>query len=148
MNHPESTNSPDERELDEFWDCLKQIEPPLETRIASRDAVASELAQASKRRRRQGVPFWWRTMEIPWPVVAATIAILVGLSASHIRLNAVSNEGTHQDYASVEDALESPVRETASDPDTKRPASRQSMTYLCGIGTLRTETKYFPEELE
>lgn len=146
MNQHDAISHPDERDFNELWESLKQLTPPLEMRIANREAVAIELSQALRARRTRRA-FWRRTIELPWPIVAATIAILFGLSASVVRLNGLSNERTIHVHANPKNAS-APSNATPSDDGIARRASRHSMTYLCGIGTLRTEVQICPEENE
>jgi hypothetical protein len=147
MNQRDAASDFDERELRELLKSLKQLSPPLETRIANREAVGTELARALRRRRGQGMPIWWRTMELPWPLVAAMIAVLLGLSAYVVHLSSVANEFPHQVNSKIHEPFERP-RTGVTEVDTDRLVSTHSMTYLCGIGTLRTEIKYSPEETQ
>ncbi len=149
MKPDDGASRPDERdELDELWDGLKQMDPPLETRVAIRASVVRELARVSSQGSESSVPFLWRSVAIPWPVVAAAIALLLGLSASHFQGMAVTNQVNHHEDAKHEVALEvaNPKR-PAREPST-RLVTRQTMTYLCGIGTLHTETTHLPQEVD
>lgn len=147
MNQRDAASDFDERELRELLKSMKQLSSPLETRIANRDVVGTELARALRRRQVQGMPIWRRTLELPWPLVAATIAVLIGLSVYVVRLSSVPNEFTHQVDLKTNEPFEE-ARPIGVEVGTDRLVSTHSMTYLCGIGTLRTEIKFSPEETE
>lgn len=149
MNDHPSDRDPGYQTIEQLLSHLKQVEPPLESRVANRAAVAAEITRITARRREQVLPFWLRPVAIPWPVAATVLATLVTLSLMSFRsgrqvlpVAAPSTIG-QEDGESVDPLIPHEVT-----PFTKTPtlAYYETTTYLCGIGQLRSEAKYLLEE--
>lgn len=69
----------DDPEFDELIAPLKRLEPPLETRVANRVAVAAELRALGNANRQRRLPWWRRSISIPLPI-AASVALLAAFA--------------------------------------------------------------------
>jgi len=139
-NHDALPESDDDRTLHEALSRLRQLEPPPETRIANRAAVAAALDAWHAARRQHQLPWWRRSIAVPVPV-AASVAVVAALAlASSFR------GGAEQLPPQVgEPDKQSSIVERA-------PRSRAELkyyeteTYLCGIGRVSSESHYSLEE--
>lgn len=146
MKEPDSARDPSDV-VDKMLARLKRVEPPLETRVASREAVAAELARLAERRRVRGLPCWQRTIAVPWPVVAATIVVFVTLSILSFRSSHSPTEMTRTDLPTNREERAQP-KEDRIRIVSEMTTEYYESTYLCGIGPLRSETRYLLEEHE
>ena len=146
MNDPESPSGPSDM-VDTVWASLRRIEPPLETRVASRKAVAAELVRIAERRRVGRLPFWQRTVAVPWPAAGATMAVLVTLSILSFRSGVGPLDMSRSDLPKDREQTEQP-REDRIRIVSEMTTEYHESTYLCGIGPLRSETRYLFEKHE
>ena len=145
---PESGDDP---LLEEIYSHLKRLEPPLETRVANRVAVAAELGRLLDASRKQRLPWWRRSISIPVPLAASLLALAA------LVLPSIYREGREQPAMHV-DAPVQPEKGAAdrrieNPGKAKRtPAGQVVMkyyeteTYLCGVGRVSSETRYFIKE--
>ncbi len=141
----------DETALNEQLARLKQLQPPLETRVANHIAVAQALAELKRMPHQCQLPWWRRSISLPVPV-AASVALLAAMSLAssfrnwpeesrihasapqHAGQNNAGNRGEHLTVAK----------------HAPRPAAElryyETETYLCGVGRLSSETGYFYKE--
>lgn len=137
----ESLREPgDDPILDEVLSHLKRLEPPLETRVANRLAVAAALGELSAVKQRSQLPWWRRSIAVPVPV-AASVLLLTTLAVS---ANFRGGREQLPLQVSEQDKQSSIVR--------RAPRSREVLkfyeteTYLCGIGRVSSESHYSLEE--
>ena len=140
MNDPHGKN---EEYVDSLFDRLKEIKPPLETRISNRKVVAKELSARATTGDTDSIPStirtpWWkRSISIPVPVLAASIALMLLLAGFSLRsretVTAV-DQGTIESNEKVADSKHSP------------PTYRESSVYLCGVGPVQLKSSYRFEE--
>lgn len=150
-------NDGDDEEIDELFGRIKQIGPPLEARMANREAVAAELEKLKHNEPVKVVPLWRRSVAIPAPVLAASIVLLVYLatiSSKNVSTTTVGLVDQTVDneilVSPLNDGVENVAMELAV-PKRVLSASvqvehRGSTVYLCGIGPIRTESRSFVEE--
>ena len=137
----------DDALLDEALSRLKRLEPPLETRIANRMAVAAELGSLSTVNRQRVLPWWRRSISVPVPV-AASLAVLAAFALA-------SSFRPWQERPPVYVAAPVQPAEGAADARGEKPTIAQrapdaqaelkyyeTETYLCGIGRLKSESGY------
>jgi hypothetical protein len=141
----------DDSMLGEMFSHLKRLEPPMETRIANRRAVAAELGALVAASEKRHVPWWRRTISIPVPV-AACLAVLAALALtssfrgekepSPVRMAAPdqpAERAIHAPRAKTEVAKHTPDAQPVLE-------YRATETYLCGIGRVNWESGYFIKE--
>jgi hypothetical protein len=141
----------DDPTLDEAISLLKRLEPPLETRIANRMAVAAELSSLSGLNRQRHLPWWRRSVSIPVPFAAS----LVVLAAFSLQLGVRS---WHKQLAKRVTApvqlTEGPSPSRSYKTEIVRPVRDvhsvlkyyETETYLCGIGRVNSESFYSIKE--
>jgi hypothetical protein len=138
----------DERMLEELLSPVKRVEPSLETRIGIRAAVAAELSRLTASHRNRSIPWWRRTIAVPWPIAVGVAALLLVVSALQFRAPPASvpstvdapppaqpaerETGMPHDHTGV--AMHTPE----SSPELEYYATE---TYLCGIGRLSSKSK-------
>lgn len=149
MNHLPGSDSPagDEfdgeiaRRLREFRD----LSPPAAAQRANRDAVARELSRLRVLPDERTLPWWRRRVAIPLPLVALAavfvIAVSVWTSVASMRRVPEAVAGAPSRGTGARAA--SGITEEASLP-TARPVLEyyEVDTYLCGVGTIRSESGY------
>src|SRR5689334_4244864 len=82
----ESLPEPDDDTLlEEMLSNLKRLEPPLETRIANRQAVSAALSAFEAVKRPRELPWWRRSVSIPVPFAAALGLLLAAMLYSSLR---------------------------------------------------------------
>lgn len=133
MNEPEdSMSSPNDEALDEMLGALKRLEPPLEARLANREAVANELQNLLAARCNRSLPWRRRWVSFPAPIAASFLALAAWGALSLVL-------GIFVGPVPLAPANSSPQR-AAERPAV--PEHYQTETYLCGIGRVRTESGY------
>lgn len=137
-NHTSPPEPGDDPILDEALSHLKRLQPPLESRIANRMAVATALDELNAVKQQRPLPWWRRSIAVPVPV-AASVAVLSAIAfASSFR------GGPAQLHVS-ERVSQSPIAQRA-------PRSRAELkfyeteTYLCGVGRVSSESHYSFQE--
>lgn len=148
MSDRHSDRDLNDQTIEQILSRLKQLEPPLESRVANREAVAAELARMTEKRRERALPFWRRTVSVPWPVAAAVLAMLVALSllplrSSHNVQPVASTPAVDRNDPESVQRIENKVKPASKTPTL---AYYETTTYMCGIGPLRSEAKYIFEE--
>jgi hypothetical protein len=139
-----------ERPLEEAFAVLRRLEPPLESRIANRRAVAAALGELSIVN--PAAKSWWRrSVPVPVPLAAAIGLLMAVLLYSSFRPG-------REPAKDVVTASSRSVTETKAEPSVAPPAARskaeslakwkhyQSEVYLCGVGQLSSEAYYGVEE--
>ena len=131
--------------LEEMLASLKRLEPPLESRIANRMAIAAELSSLRMGNRPRYLPWWRRSISIPAPIAACLLVLGAYL------LQARFHGG--QQRLPVDFAAPMLPVERAADVQAvtaKHPSDAHAKleyfateTYLCGIGRLKSESGYF-----
>ena len=153
MNHShDSFSEPDDEPmLKEMLSHLRSLEPPLETRIANRMAIAAELS-ASCSDAKPRLPWWRRSISIPTPV-AASLLVLMGIAlASSVRgrigPSSIQVAAPAQFVKSSGDVRDKKAEVTATHTPHPTVASNYYVaeTYLCGIGRVSSESYYFIKE--
>ena len=149
MNDRHSDRELDDQTIEQLLSRLKQLEPPLESRVANRAAVAAEITRMTEQCRERTLPFWRRTVVIPWPVAAAVLAMLVTLSLMSFRSDrhvppvAGTSAVGQEEGEAVDQRIQNEVTPVSRTPTL---AYHTTTTYLCGIGQLRSDAKYILEE--
>jgi hypothetical protein len=139
-NHESLPEPGDEPILDEALSHLKRLQPPLESRIANRAAVATALDELNAVKQRSQLPWWRRSIAVPVPV-AASVLLLTTLAVS-----ANFRGGREQLPLQVSE------QDKQSSIAQRVPRSRAELkyyeteTYLCGIGRVSSESHYSLEE--
>jgi hypothetical protein len=142
---------PGDDALLEMLSRLQRLEPPLETRIANRMAVAAELASLGVLNRKRHVPWWRRCVSVPVPI-AASLAVLAALVlASSFRSwqeqAAVQVAAPHQPARGAADVPRQKTAIAKRTPDTRTESKYYATeTYLCGIGRVNSESHYLVKE--
>ena len=152
-------NDPRDSKMDELFSRLRQIEPPIETKFANREAVAAELEKLAAVDPAKPIAFWKRSVSIPIPVVAASALLMLTFAAFSLRTDGQPAKIVDRDDQTVNDDVANPSNDGEKNGDTEslrqpqRPESssaqlayHESSVYLCGIGPLRTESRYVFEE--
>ena len=137
MKHHEFSEDevPDDQPSLPELDCLREIQAPQETQLAIRTAIGERsMDQASRRDR------WWsQTICVPVPVVIACGLLIAALPIINISPNAEPIQTTQTTTVPT-----TPPPELVSERVVVASAS-----YLCGVGTLQSETALiYPEEME
>jgi len=79
--------------LEEAISRLKRVEPPLETRIANRQAVAAALESLGTVNRQRELPWWQRSVAVPVPLaIAIGMLMAVLVAASFYRSGGLAKE--------------------------------------------------------
>jgi hypothetical protein len=141
----------DDPMLEEILSLLKRLEPPLETRLANRRAVAAELGALLAVNQKRHVPWWRRSISIPVPA-AACLAVLAALALT-------SSFRGGQGQSPVRMAAPDQPAERATDAPREKAAIAKhapdaqpvleyyaTETYLCGIGRVNWESGYSIKE--
>jgi hypothetical protein len=145
MNESNQTGpEADDELLRKLLGPLRQLEPPLEARLASRLAVADELRQrvnVSPQR-----PWWRRSISVPVPVIAAGLVLAALLIWNDLR----EPEPTSARIA-AEGHTDRKPRTSAPAPDARsapphRAAYYAKEIYVCGVGRVNSEVHYFQGE--
>jgi hypothetical protein len=148
--HDDSGDDPrDDAIFEEAFSHLKRIEPPLETRIGNRMAVAAELGSLAAANRQHRSPWLRRSISIPVPIAAGLLAVLAGL-VLQLGIRG-GREPSRMPIAAQDQPVEHAagvLREKApiaTSPSDSRPVLefRETETYLCGVGRLSTVSGYF-----
>jgi hypothetical protein len=137
--------------LDEALSQLKRLQPPLESRIANRMAVASALDELNAMKQRRQLPWWRRTIAVPVPVAACLLVLTTLAVAANFR--GESGQSPMHTNAPENPAMSDPgARDKQSALARRSPTARAELkfyeteTYLCGIGRISSESHYFIEE--
>jgi len=151
MNDPNnfSPQPVEDSELEGLLSPLKGLEPPLEGRVANRQAIAAALSAEDRwaepiARQTSRQPWWRRTVAVPVPL-AIGLAVLMMLSLfSSIqgwRPRPVKAPVDERDIAanSMNDKKATPKTIVSSSATVR---FSESETYLCGIGRISGETTY------
>jgi hypothetical protein len=152
-SHDRRPEDDDEQMLEEVLAHVKNVEPSLEARTSIRAAVAAELCRVTTSHRNRPLPWWRRTIPVPWPIAVSVAGLLLVVSASHYRTAPASVPST-VDVASrarsAERATDTRHDHTGVAMHTPDKSSEleyyATETYLCGIGRLSSESKSFIRE--
>jgi hypothetical protein len=150
-DHHNSPPEPgDDPVLDEAFSHLKRLEPPLETRIANRVAVATALGALDTLRRQRPLPWWRRSISVPIPIAASLAALVAFVLVSGIR--DWQERPMHADAPKQVAKSDAGLRDKQSSISKHTQNARAELkyyeteTYLCGIGRVSSESHYFIEE--
>jgi hypothetical protein len=141
----------DDPALEALLSRVRAIEPPLAARIKSRLAVTEALESLANVTRRSGLPWWRRSVSVPLPVAACFLLVCALGVASRFRgddgTSPVQTSMHDQRAQAAHDASGERAAVTATQFDA-RPVLvyRESATYLCGIGQLKSTHGYFFKE--
>jgi hypothetical protein len=122
----------DDPVLQDMLAPLKHLEPPLEARIANRQAVSAALASLPAVNPKRHWPWWRRSISVPVPIAAALVLIMAAALFSNLRSPPAKHSiGAHAAAGTF----------PKSAPDI-RPAAKfyETETYLCGVGRLSSES--------
>ena len=143
----------DDRSLEEFLSHVKRVEPPLESRVEIRTAVAVELCRLATGNRSRPLAWWRRTVAVPVPLALSLAALL--LTTSVLQWN--SRRGSVPPSVDAASAARRAGR-VGDMPHEHAPVARHALnlppaveyyeteTYLCGIGRLSSQTMYLIKE--
>ena len=147
--HEERLPDENDSETTHLFDLLRQVEPTLEARVNFRSTVANELARIQSTPLCQPKTWWKRSISIPLPVaLGLSVLLMAGIWINHNQWK--------QELA--RDVVKPPLRDSVdrviSEPNDSLPEKSEqptlelfvSNTYLCGVGPLRTETRYVFQE--
>jgi hypothetical protein len=141
----------DESRLEEVLSSLKRLEPPLEARIANRQAVSAALSSMPAASQQRHLPWWRRTVSIPVPLATA-LGLLVAVatyssirnwqqrSAVHVAAPALSVDKT----ATAHGNSTAIVQPMATAQSSLKFYGTE--TYLCGVGRVSSESYYVIKE--
>jgi hypothetical protein len=152
MNHEhDSLPEPgDDPMLDEALSHLKRLEPPLETRIGNRIAVADALSSLRGANRQRRLPWWRRSVSIPVPIAASVLVVLAAFVAQSGLRGGPEQPPAHTvaPVQSAEFVADASRNGTTGSAPNSRPVLkyREAQTYVCGIGRLKSESGYFIKE--
>jgi len=140
----------DERLLEKAFAVLKRMEPPLESRIANRRAVAAALGELSVGNP-AAQPWWQRSVAVPVPLAAAIVLLIAVLGYSSLRSgrepvkDVVTASSRSESESKAQPSEASAVAKSKSESLTKWK-HYQSEVYLCGVGQVSSETYFGVEE--
>ena len=147
----ESKSDPlDEPILEELFASLRRLEPPLEARIANRLAVAAELSVVRNANRQRALPWWRRSISVPLPL-AASLLVLAALVVP-MRLAQWNERSSTQPEAPNSSANQAAGTHETTSAGKRMPGDHpklsyyQTETYVCGIGPVNSESRYFIQE--
>ena len=142
----------DDAMLEESLSHLKHIEPPLETRIGNRMAIAGELSSLLTTNRRRRLHWWRRSISVPLPIAASLLVMLGALTLQSVFLGGrersplpMAARDHSAGHAADVHRETTAVAMSASDPHPVLEY-RVSETYVCGICRLKSESGYFIKE--
>lgn len=141
----------DDAMFEESLSHLKRIEPPLETRIGNRMAIAGELSSMLTTNRRRRLRWWRRSISVPVPVAASLLVVLGASMLQSVFLGRPEPSPVHMAARDHSLGHADAPRETMAIAASARDAHpvleyRISETYVCGIGRLKSESGYFLKE--
>src|SRR5437868_804055 len=153
MNDPHDylPEADDDPLLAEIISHLKRLEPPLETRVANRVAVAAELSRLLDANRKQRLPWWRRSIAIPVPL-AASLLVLAALVLPSILRDRQKQPAMHADApdhpenGAADSRIENPGKAKRTQAGQVVMRYYETETYLCGVGRVNSEIRYFIEE--
>jgi len=140
--HDSSPQPNDDRLLAEMLSPLKGLEPPLETRIANRQAISTALSSFPAINQQRNLPWWRRSILIPVPLAAALVLLLAVMGYANVR-------SWRAPPAAVVAAPSHRAAQAASKTSTAQAPNishYQSDIYLCGVGLLSSESYYAVKE--
>ncbi len=146
MSDPE--NLDDGREADKIEALLgrvRELEPPLETRLANRTAIAEELVQLQSAEARRLLPWWRRKISVPVPL-AIGLAASVAIAFALVRSAPPKSDSEGPRFPSreiVKAPVPSPVHLAAA---TSEPQYYERSVYLLGVGRINMESGYQIQE--
>jgi len=137
--------------LDEVLSGLKRLEPPLESRIANRMAIAAELSSLNLAKNQDALPWWRRSISVPVPVAASLIVLAALALPSSFRgwqvRSSVEVDAPRQSVdGEPKSPLENPLLAERSHAADRVLTYYESETYLCGVGRVNSETRYLIKE--
>jgi hypothetical protein len=141
----------DDSRLEELLAPLKHLEPPLEARIANRQAVSAALCSLQAVNRQSQLPWWRRSVVIPVPLAAAlSLVMAVALYASFRNWQeqpalVVATPAQPTKAMAAAGGNETVVAMPTADahPTWKH---YETETYLCGVGRVNSESYYVLKE--
>jgi hypothetical protein len=149
----EFSDDVDDRTTEDLLSCLKQIELPMETRLANRAAIAAELFRLASVTSGRRLPWWKRTIAVPVPLVlgmALLIAAAFLFPWVQRREPAVAVAGSHdtRSRAVRPDPVKPERHPDVTDVTDELPVLEyyETETYLCGIGQLTSRSGYLIKE--
>ena len=120
--------------LAEVLSHLKRLEPPLETRIANRQAVSVALSSFHAVNRERHLPWWRRSISIPVPIAVALVLLLAVALYANLRSQPA------KEAIAVNSNTATLPKSTA---DTRQAVKYyETETYLCGVGRVSSESYY------
>ncbi len=146
--HAEPEDAP---ALERALSALKSIEPPLATRIQNRTAVAEALSSLMSANRQRHLPWWRRSISVPLPFAACVLLVCALTVASRFR----GDDERSPVQMTVHDRRPQPVQGTSGETATVGAGQsdahpvlvyRETATYVCGIGQLKSTRGYFFKE--
>lgn len=153
MNDPNdyAIEPDDDPALERAFAGLRSIEPPLAARIENRIAVAKALSLSMSANRQRRLPWWRRSISVPVPIAACFLLICALAVASRFRGDDERSPLPMAEHEQRPQSVHETYGETATvapgEPDA-RPVLvyRETATYLCGIGQLKSTRGYFFKE--
>jgi len=143
----------DERMLADLLTSVKRVEPSLEARIAVRGALAAELSRLAISNQNRRMPWWQRTISVPWPIAVSAAALLLAVPALQLRAPQAAVPSTGNAVSTDQPAAPSAIAprerpQVAVHTPEVSPEFEdyQTQTYLCGIGPLNSSSKSFLRE--
>lgn len=120
---------------------LRSIEPTAVARVRNRDAVAAALDELKQQKTVRKVPWWQRSISVPVPIAACALLLISLLVVAEL-------QGKSELPKPVPAAeITSPSAPPADTPVENPPlVYRETSTYVCGIGELRSTRGYFFKE--
>ncbi len=142
MNEPhEFSREPDDPAIEAALAPLRSIEPTAAARAHNREAITAALEELKQPEFVRPAPWWRRSISIPVPVAACLLLIMSLLVVS-------SFQGKGEPLKSVPAAESAQPSEAPSDEpgESRQLVYRQTATYVCGIGELKSTRGYFFKE--
>ena len=147
------TNGPSERDDDdqirEALAPLQNLEPRTESRIRNQIAVTEAMARSHQPARGSELRWWHGTVSMRVPVaVSLAVLVVVAFAAQEIRYQrrVEASLGSQESLLQLPADVRTPLDQSSSGSASEAPPDEMEYfateTYLCGIGTLESESIY------
>jgi|GEM_PF-2993013 len=149
---PENLHPEEERELEDLFRPLRDIQVPPEARGQIRRLALAELERRNSPTRPGRIPWWRQTVAIPAPIVAAALLLIaaLGIRTSSDRGGASpEKQGVRSIPTQV--TVEAQPRIVEASPIVAPPRfeRRQDQVYVCGVGLLTSQSiSYLREDVQ
>jgi hypothetical protein len=126
---------PNDPLLDEAFSGLQRLQPPLESQVRNRAAVAQELSRLWTAKQKHSPSWWQRTIAVPVPLAVGLAALIVISFFAEYRIGSPTLAPQNLPHGSEMNE----ANLAAAHPELEY---YETETYLCGIGRLRSTSGY------